>query len=100
MQNVLHRLPQLEFKIIEFGDNVILHKPVAEWPTVDYLIAFYSKGACHHRCSAAGAPHPLRDSLTHARGSGFPLEKAMEYVKLRKPKCVHDLEMEYTLRDR
>ena len=32
--------------------------------------------------------------------SGFPLEKAIEYTKLRKPYIINNLEMQYDIQDR
>jgi inositol hexakisphosphate/diphosphoinositol-pentakisphosphate kinase len=74
MKEILKRLPEDQFKVITFGDDCILNKPVEEWPVVEVLIAFYS---------------------TH-----YPLAKAVEYVKLRNPFMINDLEMDATLKDR
>ena len=75
MQEILSRLSAYgHFEIIIFGDECILHKPAEEWPIVDCLICFYS--------------------------TGFPLEKAEAYVKLRRPFCVNDISAERMLRDR
>ena len=65
MREILSRLPEDLFEIIVFGDDCILNQPVENWPTVEALISFYSKG--------------------------FPTEKALEYVKLRKPFLINDL---------
>lgn len=62
------------FHVVFFGDDLILNKPVEEWPTCHVLIAFYSKG--------------------------YPLDKAMEYVDLRKPFTLNNLRMQKTLMDR
>ena len=62
------------FDIIIFGDECILAQPIEEWPKVECLIAFYS--------------------------SGFPLEKAIDYVKLVKPIEINRLDKQRLLRDR
>jgi hypothetical protein len=74
MAEILSRLDEEVFHVVFFGDDAILNKPIEEWPTCHVLIAFFSKG--------------------------FPLEKAMEYVKLRKPFTINNLEMQNTLKDR
>eukprot|EP00808_Paulinella_micropora_P015670 g1238.t1 len=65
-----------EFEIIIFGNELILNAdiPVAEWPIVDCLIAFNSHGFPHH--------------------------KAVEYVRLRQPFCINDVEAESLLNSR
>lgn len=75
MQYILQRLQvQLYIKIIMFSDLTILEESIEDWPVCDCLIAFYSKG--------------------------FPLEKAIDYVQLRKPLVFNDLEMQFSLMDR
>eukprot|EP00002_Diphylleia_rotans_P008794 TRINITY_DN1878_c0_g1_i1.p1 TRINITY_DN1878_c0_g1~~TRINITY_DN1878_c0_g1_i1.p1 ORF type:complete len:1006 (-),score=213.20 TRINITY_DN1878_c0_g1_i1:2009-5026(-) len=75
MYEILSRLQSLaNFEIILFSDHLILERPVAQWPVVDCLISFAS--------------------------SGFPLEKAIEYVKLREPFLINDLEMQYAFFNR
>ncbi|CAB9509992.1 hexakisphosphate and diphosphoinositol-pentakisphosphate kinase [Seminavis robusta] len=74
MAEILSRLDEEVFHVVFFGDDVILNKPIEEWPVCHVLIAFFSKG--------------------------YPLEKAMQYVKLRKPFTINDLEMQQTLKDR
>ena len=67
MQEIMNRLPSELFDIIIFGDECILNEPIENWPIVDVCIAFYS---------------------TH-----FPIQKALEYVKLRQPYMINDLEV-------
>lgn len=75
MQSILSRLRQHTYiKIVVFSDQTILHEPVCQWPVCDCLIAFFSKG--------------------------FPLNKAIAYVNLRKPLLFNDLELQYHLQNR
>lgn len=74
MAEILSRLDENLFHVIFFGDEVILNQPVEEWPICHYLIAFFSKG--------------------------YPLDKAKDYVNLRKPFILNDLQMQENLQDR
>ena len=74
MAEILSRLDEKDFHVIFFTDDIILNHPVEEWPVCQVLIAFFSKG--------------------------YPLDKAREYVKLRKPCVLNDLGMQDVLKDR
>lgn len=74
MAEILSRLDENLFQVVFFGDEVILHAPIEEWPICDVLIAFFSKG--------------------------YPLPKAKEYVALRKPFILNDLSQQELLQDR
>lgn len=54
--------------------QLILNSPVEEWPLVDALLSWHS--------------------------DGFPLARAQDYVRLRRPFCVNDLLQEDLLLDR
>ena len=74
MGEILSRLDESLFQIVYFGDNLILHHPIEEWPVVDVLIAFHS--------------------------TGYPLEKAEAYATKYKPFLLNDLSMQRVLMDR
>ena len=77
MTQILDRLRAYgEFIIVMMGDALLLDESrgVHDWPAVDCLISFSSKG--------------------------FPLNKVIEYVKLRKPFCVNDVPSQTALLDR
>ncbi|XP_011640223.1 inositol hexakisphosphate and diphosphoinositol-pentakisphosphate kinase 2 isoform X9 [Pogonomyrmex barbatus] len=75
MKEILTRLEEFEYiKIVVFPEEVILKEPVENWPIVDCLISFHSKG--------------------------FPLDKAINYANLRKPFIINHLPMQYDIQDR
>mmetsp|Transcript_7772 Transcript_7772/g.10981 ORF Transcript_7772/g.10981 Transcript_7772/m.10981 type:complete len:154 (+) Transcript_7772:502-963(+) len=63
-----------EIEILRFNDEMLKKKPIEEWIRCDVLIAFYS--------------------------TGFPLAKAIEYVKRYKPVMINDLQVQHELWDR
>jgi len=74
MAEILSRLDESLFTVVFFGDDMILNQPVEHWPICDVLIAFFSKG--------------------------YPLPKAKEYVELRKPLILNDLDTQELMQDR
>nr|XP_033336708.1 inositol hexakisphosphate and diphosphoinositol-pentakisphosphate kinase isoform X7 [Megalopta genalis] len=75
MKEILTRLEEFEYiKIVVFPEEVILKEFVEDWPIVDCLISFHSKG--------------------------FPLDKAINYANLRSPFIINNLPMQYDIQDR
>ncbi|XP_066244855.1 inositol hexakisphosphate and diphosphoinositol-pentakisphosphate kinase isoform X3 [Euwallacea similis] len=75
MKEILTRLQEFEYiKVTVFQEDVILQKPVEEWPVCDCLISFHSKG--------------------------FPLDKAIQYAQLHNPYVINNLHMQYDIQDR
>ncbi|KAM9854875.1 inositol hexakisphosphate and diphosphoinositol-pentakisphosphate kinase 2 [Aulostomus maculatus] len=75
MTEILERLCKFDYiEVVIFPEEVILEEPVEKWPLCDCLISFHSKG--------------------------FPLDKAVEYAKLRNPLLINDLNMQYFIQDR
>lgn len=75
MRAIVERLLRYnEFEVVVFGDDVILNKPVEEWPVVTCLLSWHSEG--------------------------FPLKKSQAYARLRKPYLVNDVFEQDVLLDR
>lgn len=75
MQDILKGLQAFdEFDIIVFSEDIIFNMDIEEWPTVDALIIFFS--------------------------NGFPYNKGLKYINLRKPFLINDFEMQKIFWDR
>ncbi|XP_072321896.1 inositol hexakisphosphate and diphosphoinositol-pentakisphosphate kinase 2 isoform X5 [Eucyclogobius newberryi] len=75
MTQILERLCRFQFiTVVIFPEDTILNESVDLWPLCDCLISFHSKG--------------------------FPLDKAVEYSRLRNPLLLNDLNMQYYIQDR
>ena len=75
MKNILENLEKFtEFEIIIFSEETIFKKEIEEWPKVDALIIFFS--------------------------DGFPYNKGLKYINLRKPFLVNDFEIQKVFWDR
>ena len=75
MRNILDNFQHFEeFKIIIFTEEIIFKTEIEDWPIVDALIIFYS--------------------------DGFPYNKALRYINLRKPFLINDFEMQKVFWDR
>ncbi len=62
MQLLLQQLNQYaEFEYVFFGNQMLLHTPVQQWPTVQVLFCFHS--------------------------SGFPIKRAYQYIRFQEKKC-------------
>ncbi|XP_024216421.1 inositol hexakisphosphate and diphosphoinositol-pentakisphosphate kinase isoform X5 [Halyomorpha halys] len=72
MREILTRLQEFQYiRVHVFPEDVIVEKPVEEWPSCDCLISFHSKG--------------------------FPLEKAIQYATLTQPYVINNLHMQYDI---
>jgi len=70
MGEILNRLHNYDhFEIEIFNEELILNKPITEWPKCDCLISFYSKD--------------------------FPLKKVQEYKNLYNPFLINDLDKQW-----
>jgi len=112
-RNILNRLIQnREFDVCVFGDKVILdegwypvhpvrflEKILIRQPDVENWPIWYVDS-----CETCDLPPMLTldysDYLISFYSDGFPLDKAVAYVKARKPFCVNDVPMQKILWDR
>lgn len=74
MKEIVRRFEPSIFEFVYFEDSILLNEPIENWPQVDYLIAFAS--------------------------GGYPLDKVIQYVELRKPITINDVAMQRELLDR
>jgi len=127
MNEMLHRLTSYvangrsEFRVVYFGDDTLLNRPIEEWPLCDALIAFYSSGfplakaqqyaqitPRSHRDHTDITPRSHRDhtelSCTHgacrAHCRASPCRDARRYAALRRPYVFNNLHKQELLFDR
>eukprot|EP01054_Gregarina_sp_Poly1_P004257 Gregarina_sp_Poly_1__4256@NODE_231_length_11106_cov_68_912130_g204_i0_p2_GENE_NODE_231_length_11106_cov_68_912130_g204_i0NODE_231_length_11106_cov_68_912130_g204_i0_p2_ORF_typecomplete_len662_score83_43His_Phos_2/PF00328_22/4_1e40PPIP5K2_N/PF18086_1/6_8e27RimK/PF08443_11/2_7e14ATPgrasp_3/PF02655_14/0_023_NODE_231_length_11106_cov_68_912130_g204_i060278012 len=75
MQTILRTLIEVGgFELVEFTEDHLLRRDTSEWPRVDCLIAFYSRG--------------------------YPLDKVLRYVLETNPIVLNDINMQFILRNR
>ena len=75
MQKILKNIKKFEdFKLVYFTEDLIFCKDIENWPIVESMIVFFS--------------------------TGFPFNKALDYIKLRKPFLVNDFESQKIFWDR
>lgn len=111
MQSILKRLRKsADFQIIQFSEELILHRSVAEWPKVDCLIAFHSTGYPLEKVGPMVAhalllflnveflliPAICRGDLDPISGliriqSSLHFRQVQEYVNLVKPVTLNDV---------
>lgn len=101
MTEILERLCKFDYiDVVIFPEEVVLEEPVEKWPLCHCLISFHSKGTTSQGAHLAGislASHQFNHSSCFP---GFPLDKAVEYAKLRNPLLINDLNMQYFIQDR
>ncbi|KAL6759871.1 hypothetical protein V8C86DRAFT_3024703, partial [Haematococcus lacustris] len=132
MQEILDRLTAFgEFTIVHFSDDILLNKPIEEWPICDTLLSWHSDGfplakaeakskqmqEILDRLTAFGEftivhfsddillnkpieEWPICDTLLSWHSDGFPLAKAEAYAALRRPFCINDLSQQHSLQRR
>uniref|UniRef100_A0A5S6Q9R2 Inositol hexakisphosphate and diphosphoinositol-pentakisphosphate kinase n=1 Tax=Trichuris muris TaxID=70415 RepID=A0A5S6Q9R2_TRIMR len=77
MREILTRMRDYygdKLDIVVFDENMIISQPVEDWPLCDCFISFHSHG--------------------------FPISKAIDYIHLRNPYVINDLERQYDLLSR
>ncbi|KRZ07440.1 Inositol hexakisphosphate and diphosphoinositol-pentakisphosphate kinase [Trichinella zimbabwensis] len=77
MKEILSRIIEYygdKMYIIVFNEAMIMNDPVEKWPICDCFISFYSQG--------------------------FPIAKAIDYIRLRNPYVINDVHRQYDLLSR
>ena len=75
MQKILKNIKKFdEFQLVYFSEDLIFDEEIEKWPVVESMIVFFS--------------------------TGFPFNKVLEYIKLRKPFLINDFEMQKIFWDR
>jgi len=74
-KNVISRIRAYgDIEIVNFGDQVLLHQPIEEWPRCDVMAAYFS--------------------------TGYPTERVQSYVDKYRPCLINDLKSQKLLRNR
>ena len=75
MQKILKNIKKFEeFELVYFTEEIIFCEEIENWPIVESMIVFFS--------------------------TGFPFNKVLDYIKLRKPFLVNDFESQKIFWDR
>ncbi|KRX63639.1 Inositol hexakisphosphate and diphosphoinositol-pentakisphosphate kinase 2 [Trichinella sp. T9] len=77
MKEILSRIIEYygdKMYIMVFNETMIMNDPVEKWPICDCFISFYSQG--------------------------FPIAKAIDYIRLRNPYVINDVHRQYDLLSR
>ena len=98
MKEIMNRIEKTSiFQIKYFSDKIKLEQPVEAWPVVRArdLLRWQAVFELHNIASLLQV-----HALVAFFSSGFPIEKVEDYIRLRRPFLVNDLESQKVLWDR
>ncbi len=90
MMEMLNRLTsftfdkQNEFTTLFFEEDVVLHKPVEEWPLCEALIAFFSTGFPLHKAQRYAQLHPSIVVFNDLQEQEVLLDRRLVYRRLQE----------------